>query len=260
MEDKVLALIKELRERTGAGILECRKALLENDLDIEKAIVVMRKAGAAKADAKKHRVAKHGLITVSIKHNTAVIVEVNCETDFAASSEPVLNFCNQFMSWLHIEGSAAYQCKEHGEAVAQVIADIGENFVVKHGHRISGSCLGAYAHNRTAGCIVSLSNSHDHALAADIAAQITALNPLAISDIPDDILAKEMLIWQDMAEKLNKPEAIQQQFIKGHKQKLAEQYCLLEQPFFRDPSMKVKDVLQQAKVEHFIRLELGQEP
>lgn len=247
--------IKELRGRTGAGILECRKLLLNNDCDVEKAIVEMRKAGLAKADAKAHRETKEGLVLAVKNLHRGCVLEVNCETDFVARSDVFNDFVRDVAQSILVEGTQYLQSTEVESKRQQVISEIGENIVIKRAEVLEGENIGCYNHNRRIATVVALNNPHEESLSLDMALHISASSPLYISSLPADIVEQETEIYLDMVK--DKPEAFVNRIIEGKLQKLVVETCLLSQPFIKNLNVTVKEVLKDATVEKFVRFQLG---
>ncbi|MGD8347434.1 MAG: translation elongation factor Ts [Lysobacterales bacterium] len=266
------ALVKELRERTGAGMMECKKALVETDGDMDAAVELMRKTGLAKADKKASRVAAEGKImqAISSDRKQAVMVEVNSETDFVAKD---VNF-NAFAE------AVAVKTLESGvedveslmaerldgstveEARQALIAKIGENIQVRRLVRsTTEGALGAYVHGGKIGVLVELDGG-DEELAHDIALHIAAMNPEFVSDedVPAEIIAREKDILIAQAEGSGKPAEIIEKMVSGRLRKHLAGITLLGQPFVKDGDLTVGKLLGQsgATVKGFKRLVVGE--
>jgi len=267
------AMVKELRERTGAGMMECKKALVEADGDLDVAVENMRKAGLAKADKKSGRIAAEGLVAISQSDDgsRAALVEVNSETDFVSSGEDFISFSNgvaaaalagnasdrDALLALPIEGAASIE-----EARRTLIAKIGENVNVRRVQIISGGDrVGAYLHGKRIGVVVAM-NGGDDELARDVAMHIAATNPLCISeaDVPAETLAKEKEILVEQARNEGKPDAIVEKMVVGRLRKYLAEITLVGQPFVKDPDVSVGKLLagKDAKVVAFARFEVGE--
>ena len=266
------AMVKELRERTGAGMMECKKALVETDGDIETAVENLRKSGLAKADKKAGRVAAEGKIMMAASQDgaNAVMVEVNCETDFVAKDENFNAFANAVAgNALSMEGddvAALMETEIEGATVEQarqaLVAKIGENIQVRRIVRIhADGNLGQYVHGGRIGVMVDLSGG-DAELAKDLAMHIAALNPEYVSadDVPADVVEKEKGILVAQAAESGKPPEIIEKMVSGRLNKHLSEITLLGQPFVKDSDVKVGKLLesQGAKVLGFHRLAVGE--
>ncbi len=268
------AMVKELRERTGAGMMECKKALVETDGDMEGAIEMMRKRGAAKADKKAGRVAAEGRIVIAIndEKSEGAIVEVNSETDFVAKDE-------NFIEFAEAVGAAVLADKpvdipalsslplETGESIeetrANLVSKIGENIQIRRFELITteeGS-LSSYLHGERIGVLLSMIGG-DEQLGKDIAMHIAASNPACVSEeqVPEDVLAKEKEILVAQAEGSGKPAEIIEKMVQGRLRKYLSEITLEGQPFVKDPDQSVGKLLSAAgaKVESFVRYEVGE--
>jgi elongation factor Ts len=265
-------MVKELRERTGAGMMECKKALVETDGDIETAVENLRKSGLAKADKKAGRVAAEGKIMMAASQDgaNAVMVEVNCETDFVAKDENFNAFANAVAgNALSMEGddvAALMETEIEGATVEQarqaLVAKIGENIQVRRIVRIhADGNLGQYVHGGRIGVMVDLSGG-DAELAKDLAMHIAALNPEYVSadDVPEDVVEKEKGILVAQAAESGKPPEIIEKMVSGRLNKHLSEITLLGQPFVKDSDIKVGKLLegQGAKVLGFHRLAVGE--
>lgn len=267
------SLVKELRERTCAGMMECKKALEAANGDIEAAIDAMRKSGQAKAAKKASRIASEGIITVhsAADDKSAIMLEVNCETDFVAKDQNFLNFVNTVAAAgltakvTDVDSLLAMVLNNNLTVAAareELIAKIGENI---HVRRItfmdSPGIVGHYVHGNRIGVLVKLSVA-DKELGKDIAMHIAASKPMAINpeDLPQDLLAKEKEIFLAQVQSSGKPPAIMEKMINGRLQKFIEESALIKQAFVKDPNVTVGDLLNKAnaKVLGFIRFEVGE--
>ncbi len=268
------SMVKELRERTGAGMMDCKKMLTETGGDIEAAIELMRKSGAAKADKKSGRVAADGkvVITVSDDGKEASIVEVNCETDFVAKDENFINFVNAVGARVLADKPADIDALsalplDSGETVEEVraglVAKIGENMKVRRFEIISSDAgeVYSYSHGVRIGVAVAL-NGGDEALGKDIAMHIAASRPMCISeeDVPEETLAKEREILIAQAEGSGKPMEIIEKMVEGRMRKYLAEITLVGQPFVKDPDQTIGKLLKDAgaEVTSFVRYEVGE--
>ena len=267
------AMVKELRERTGAGMMECKKALVATDGNMDLAIENMRKAGLAKADKKASRVAAEGLVIVaqSDDNKNAVVVEVNSETDFAAKDKQFISFAKQVAEVAlntnpaDIEALVATDFAD-GETVETarqaLIAKIGENIQVRRFERIeTDGVLGAYIHGGRIAVLVDLQGGNDE-LARDIAMHVAAVSPqfVSVDDIPAKVLEKEKEILIAQAQDSGKPLEIIEKMVSGRLRKHLAEITLLGQPFVKDSDISVEKLLQQnsASVSRYIRLAVGE--
>jgi elongation factor Ts len=262
--------VKELRDRTAAGMMDCKKALVEAEGDIELAIENMRKSGAVKAAKKAGRIAAEGVILAKTTGSVAVIAEVNCETDFVAMDKSFLAFANAVadialankITSIEALGQFAFDANSTVEdARATLIAKIGENISVRRLQIVEGENLGAYVHSGKIGVITVLKGG-DAELAKDLAMHVAAAAPQFVTpaDVPADVVAKEKEIQLAIAVESGKPEAIAEKMVSGRMAKFTGEVSLTGQAFIKDPSMTVAKLLKDASasVESFIRLEVGE--
>lgn len=262
--------VKELRDRTAAGMMDCKKALVEADGDIELAIENMRKSGAIKAAKKAGRVAAEGVVLAKTAGTVALIAEVNCETDFVAMDKSFLEFANKVadialankIDSVEALSAAAYDDTTTVEdARATLVAKIGENISIRRLQIVEGENLGAYVHSGKIG-VVSVLKGGDAELAKDIAMHVAASAPQFVKpeDVPADVVAKEKEIQLQIAIDSGKPAEIAEKMVAGRMAKFTGEVSLTGQAFVKDPSMKVAKLLKDAgaDVETFIRLEVGE--
>lgn len=264
------SLVKELREITGAGMMECKKALVEVDGDLQGAQEYLRKIGQASAEKKASRIAAEGRIELAISDDVAVIVEVNCETDFVAKDENFLAFTRQAAELILAnqpqDVAALMALDVDGESFEQqrsaLVVKIGEKIDVRRFEIITPKGQAAqYVHGVKIGVLVDVEGG-DAELAKDIAMHIAATNPSCISadDVPAEILESERRILSEQAEQEGKPAEIVAKMVEGRLRKYLNGITLLGQPFVKDPDISVAKLLQKnaATVHSFIRLEVGQ--
>jgi elongation factor Ts len=263
------ALVKELRERTGAGMLDCKNALVEANADIELAIENMRKSGQAKAAKKAGRIAAEGVILTKISGGKATMMEVNCETDFVARDEGFLAFGNKLIDVAAANGindiEALNAAELDGSTVATVrdtlVSKIGENISPRRVVNVEGANLGAYVHGGKIGVIVILEGG-DEELAKDIAMHVAAASPQFVkpSDVSPEVVEKEKEIQIDIAIQSGKKPEIAEKMVAGRMKKFTGEISLTGQNFIKDPSMTVEDLLKSknADVVNFIRFEVGE--
>jgi elongation factor Ts len=268
------ALVKELRERTGAGMMDCKKALVETNADLEAAIDLMRASGAAKAAKKAGRVASEGLVnvTTSDDNKDAVILEVNSETDFVTKGSAFIDFVNE-LGALALKNKPASveefltQTLDSGETVDQaregIIAKIGENISVRRVQSINSGkgVLGAYKHGDRIAVLTVLTGS-DADLAKDIAMHIAASKPECVSEdeLSADLLEREKAIFIEQAKESGKPDDIIEKMIVGRMKKFVNEVTLYGQSFVKDPDMTVGALVKSksSEVESFVRYEVGE--
>ncbi len=270
------ALVKELRERTGAGMMECKKALVEVGGDIEAAIEAMRKAGQATAAKKSGRTAAEGVVVIEIapEGKRGVLVEINCETDFVAKDTHFLEFAKA-VGTTALAGDApdaaalsdSALLEDPGTTLDQarqaLIAKIGENIQVRRLVRFDQveGVLYSYRHGVRIGVIVELIGG-DEALGRDLAMHVAASNPLCVAaeEVPAETMVKEREIFKAQALDSGKPEAIVDKIIDGRVRKFLEEVTLLGQPFVKDQDVSVEKLLQNAgaTVRRFARVEVGE--
>lgn len=269
------ALVKELRERTGSGMMECKKALVESNGDIDVAIEAMRKSGLAKADKKSDRIAAEGVIAIetSADGKQAVMLEINSETDFVAKADDFIGFVAELSKIVlaaqpqDLEALIALPMNDAGDSVETVrqalVAKIGENILVRRFSFMSTEegVIGSYRHGDRIGTMVKLTGG-DVALAKDIAMHVAASRPQAISgaDLPTELLAKERDIVATQAKDSGKPEAIIEKMVEGRMKKFVNEISLLGQAFVKDPDVTVEKLVNQANatVDAFEFFEVGE--
>lgn len=266
-------LVKELRERTGAGMMECKKALQESSGDIDAAIEQMRKIGQAKADKKASRIAADGMVVMatSADGKQASLVEVNCETDFVAKDKQFQAYCGQLAglvlgSEIDTVEALGAATLESGLSVEQarleLVTKIGENIRIRRLQNMrSEHAIAGYLHGNRIGVLVDYSGG-DATLGKDVAMHIAASRPACVSDedVDEAVLAKERGIFQAQAEDSGKPDNIVEKIVKGRVKKFLKEITLLGQPFVKDPDQSVAQLLKSAdaKVTGFVRFEVGE--
>ena len=270
------ALVKELRERTGSGLMECKKALVETQGDIEAAIEAMRKSGLVKASKKAGRVAAEGIIVMSLAEDgrRGSLLEVNCETDFVAKGDDFLNFANRVAARaaeagpVDVEALLALSIEEGGATAVdtarqELIAKIGENINVRRFVQFGSAAntIGGYLHGARIGVLVELEGG-DEALAKDLAMHIAASNPVAVDegDVAPELIAKEKEIFAAQAANSGKPAEIIEKMVAGRIRKFLAEVTLVGQPFVKDPDTTVGNLLKRAgaKAVRFARFEVGE--
>jgi len=266
------SLVKELRERTGAGMMECKKALVETDGDIEAAAELMRKSGAAKADKKAARVAADGAIktVVTEDRKTAVILEINSETDFVAKDDNFQSFTDAVIQTLLQQKPASVaELSSLSLASGQTVEESRQTLIVKVGENIqirrfeiieSNQGVASYLHGTRIGVLVDSSAEPD--MARDIAMHIAAVNPQFVDEsaVPAEFVEKEKSILVAQAQDSGKPPEIIEKMIQGRLNKFLAEVTLLGQPFVKDPDQTVGKLLSlaDASISGFIRYEVGE--
>ena len=266
------SLVKQLRERTGSGMMECKKALVETDGDIEAAAELMRKSGAAKADKKAGRVAADGAIKAIVTgdRKTAAIVEINSETDFVAKDDNFQSFADEVLqillqqkpaSVVELSDLSLANGQTIEEARQALISKVGENIQVRRFEVIeSDQGIASYLHGSRIGVLVDSSAESD--MARDIAMHIAAVNPQFVdkSAVPEEFVEKEKDILIAQAQDSGKPPEIIEKMIQGRLNKFLAEITLIEQPFVKDPDQTVGKLLTSAgaSISGFIRYEVGE--
>ncbi|MBB2896920.1 translation elongation factor Ts [Pseudomonas sp. AS2.8] len=267
MAEITAALVKELRERTGQGMMDCKKALTAAGGDIEKAIDDMRAAGAIKAAKKAGNVAAEGSIAVKVAddNKAAVIIEVNSQTDFLALQDDFKGFVAASLDKAFAEkmSDAAPLIAAQESAREALVAKCGENVNIRRLTRVEGDVVGAYLHGHRIGVVVTLQGGTAE-LAKEIAMHVAASNPqfLNPSQVSEEAVAKEKEIFLALnADKIaGKPENIVENMVKGRINKFLAEASLVEQPFIKDPEVKVGELAKKAGAEivSFVRYEVGE--
>ena len=261
-----IALIKELRERTGVGFGDCKKALVEADWDMDRAVDIVRLQSGAKAAKKADRTAAEGLLGLKIDGDSAAMVEVNVETDFAARNPKFAAFVERAVTKALEDGADGLAAALEDERQS-LVQEIGENINVRRATRLSaepGGTVVGYLHlDGKKGTVVAIGGSDEaQGLGQDIAMHITAMRPLVVApdDVPADIVAKEKAIFEEQAADSGKPAQIIEKMVTGRVRKFLAESSLLEQPFVKDSSLKVGKLLKSANATctGFERFEVGE--
>ncbi|MCB1621492.1 MAG: elongation factor Ts [Thiothrix sp.] len=268
------AMVKELRERTGAGMMECKKALTEANGDMEAAIELMRKSGAAKADKKAGRTAAEGRVVIALSADgrRAAIVEVNSETDFVANDDNFVTFANAVAAAVlaarpagmdAVAGLKLANGQTVEEARTALIAKIGENIQVRRFELVDAGAgtLGMYQHGARIG-VVTVLGEGDAEVGKDVSMHIAASRPVCVdeSGVPADVVSKEREIQIDIAMQSGKPREIAEKMVEGRMRKFLAEITLVGQPFVKNPDQTVAQMLKEkgASVARFVRLEVGE--
>lgn len=270
------SMVKELREKTGAGMMDCKNALVEADGNLEKAEEILREKGISKASKKSGRIAAEGLTAVYSEGNNAALVELNCETDFVAKNQDFQTFVSDLAKHALQHNTASVEealakpfagGKPLQEVLSEKIATIGENMSLRRIailNKSDNGVFGEYLHmGGKIGVLLVLENSSNRELAKDLAMHVAASNPKYVSrdEVSQDEIEKERNILRNQALNEGKPENIVDKMVEGRLGKFFEDFCLLEQSFVKDPDKKVSKLLAEnggAKVEGFIRYEVGE--
>ena len=258
--------VKELREKTGLGLMDCKKALEGANGDMELAIEELRKTSGVKASKKSGRSAADGLIAIETTAQDIFMIEVNCETDFVARDDSFVSFTKETLqTFTGNPESSLEELLNNGieDNREKLVQKLGENIVVRRVAKTeNSSTVGSYLHsNQKIGCIVSLDGG-DESLANDIAMHAAATDPMAISpsDIPEEIVAKEREIFKAQSEESGKPAEIIEKMIEGKVSKFLAEVSLTEQDFVKDPNTKISQLLKDnnANILSFTRYEVGE--
>ena len=258
--------VKELREKTGLGLMDCKKALEGANGDMELAIEELRKTSGVKASKKSGRSAADGLIAIESTAQDIFMIEVNCETDFVARDDSFVSFTKETLqTFIGNPESSLEELLNNGieDNREKLVQKLGENIVVRRVAKTqNSSTVGSYLHsNQKIGCIVSLDGG-DESLANDIAMHAAATDPMAISpsDIPEEIVAKEREIFKAQSEESGKPAEIIEKMIEGKVSKFLAEVSLTEQDFVKDPNTKISQLLKDnnANILSFTRYEVGE--
>ena len=271
------SMVKDLREKTGAGMMDCKKALTETNGDMEKAIEYLREKGITKAAKKSSRIAAEGLVLAYVSEDNKVgaAIEVNSETDFVAKNEEFRTFVQALAKQVAINNPADVEAllneeyiEEAGKKVSEVLTDkvakIGENMNIRRFARFetTDGLIESYIHgNGKIAVLVNMKNA-DNELAKDICMQVAAARPefLDEASVPEERLAKEMEILKAQAINEGKPEAIAEKVVQGRIGKFYSEICLVDQEFVKNPDMKISDLLKSknAEIVEFARIEKGE--
>ncbi len=263
------SMVKDLREKTGAGFMDSKKALEQCNGDMEKAMEFLRQKGIASAEKKQNRIAAEGLVATYIENGVGSIVEVNCETDFVAKNDDFKTFVNNIAKHIALNKPSdmdalnASVCSQCGmkieDAVKDKIATIGEKISIRRFEILTGD-LAAYVHNGKIGVLIS-ATAQDEVLLKDIALHIASSAPEFVSrkEIPQSVIDEETRIEMGKEDLAKKPENIRAKIVEGRVNKLMAQKCLLEQPFVKDPNQTVEQHLGgKLQINSFIRWTLGE--
>ncbi|WP_010449752.1 translation elongation factor Ts [Vibrio rotiferianus] len=255
------ALVKELRERTGAGMMECKKALVEANADIELAIENMRKSGAAKAAKKAGNVAAEGAIIIKEENGVAVLLEVNCQTDFVAKDGNFTAFAEKVaLDALASKASVEELVAKFEEERVALVAKIGENINIRRVAYVEGTAIASYRHGEKIGVVVA--GEGDAETLKHVAMHVAASKPEFVNpeDVPADVVAKEKEVQVEIAMNEGKPQEIAEKMVIGRMKKFTGEISLTGQAFIMEPKKSVGEMLKEkgASVATFVRLEVGE--
>jgi elongation factor Ts len=265
------SMVKDLRERTGAGMMECKRALVESDGDLDAAAEALRMSGQAKADKKASRIAADGKVVINRDGAKTVIVEVNSETDFVAKDENFVAFADAVAAAVLASGTTDAEAlagesidgeKSVEQARTELVAKVGENISVRRASIVENAgSIGYYTHGARIGAVVTLEGGDDE-LARDIAMHVAATNPVCIdeSGVPAETLETERRIFREQAAESGKPPEIVEKMVTGRVAKFLKEITLVGQPFVKDPDQTVSKLLGAAgaSVKSFVRFEVGE--
>ena len=262
-------MVKELRDKTGAGMMDCKKALTECDGDMEKAVEALRQKGIASAEKKMGRIAAEGLVASSVNDNAGALVEVNCETDFVAKNEEFKELCQCLADFVResnpadVDALLASTCEKCGKKIEDVIkekiASIGEKITFRRFERFEGN-VASYIHNGKIGVLLQ-TDAKDEVLMKDLCLHIASCAPefLSPEDIPAEVREEEKRIEMGKEDLAKKPENIREKIVEGRLHKILAQKCLLEQAFVKDPSQTVAQLIEgKLTINKFVRYTLGE--
>ena len=262
-------MVKELRDKTGAGMMDCKKALTECDGDMEKAVEALRQKGIASAEKNMGRIAAEGLVASSVDDKAGALVEVNCETDFVAKNEEFKELCQCLADFVKesnpadVEALLASTCEKCGKKIEDVIkekiASIGEKITFRRFERFEGN-VASYIHNGKIGVLLQ-TDAKDEVLMKDLCLHIASCAPefLSPEDIPAEVREEEKRIEMGKEDLAKKPENIREKIVEGRLHKILAQKCLLEQGFVKDPSQTVAQLIEgKLNIVKFVRYTLGE--
>lgn len=265
------SMVKELRERTGAGMMECKKALVDSDGNLDSAIELLRTTGQAKAEKKAKRIAAEGRIIIKSDTEHTVILEINSETDFVANDSNFINYAesvavaileNDIVDLESLSKIDLTTGTNVEMARTQLISKIGENISIRRFDKIK-QCdnMGIYTHGARIGVVVSLTGG-DEVTSKDVAMHVAASNPICINNegVPEELVSREERIFREQAASSGKPPEIIDKMIQGRMKKFFKEVTLMGQPFIKNPDMSVNELLKESKAEiiSFKRYEVGE--
>lgn len=263
------AMVKELRERTGLGMMDCKKALTETDGDMERAIEELRKSSALKAAKKSGRTTADGLLGIRVADDGSkgTLVEVNIETDFAAKNEKFIAYVDEVLNAFFDAGSDDVAAVVSGDLEAKreaLVQEIGENITVRRAasFETADGFITSYKHVDNRKAVLVELDKEDEELGRDLAMHITAINPMVVTsaEVPADVLAKEREIYTSQAAESGKPADIVEKMVEGRVRKFLAEVSLVDQPFVKDGNVKVSQLLKDKgnACRRFVRFEVGE--
>ena len=260
--------VKELRDMTGVAMMECKKALVECDGDLEKALDLLRSNSALKAEKKAARVAADGVLKIFVGNEYATLIEINSETDFAAKDGNFIKFTNDVNDYIaenKVSNVSELNKSEIEEKRKALVQTIGENIQLRRldtKEFTSEMCAGSYLHSDSKLGAVVVVTGGDESLAKDIAMHVAAFNPLCLSgaDLDPEVLEREKAIYMVQAEESGKPKEIMEKMIEGKLKRFLSEVSLLSQDFVKDSEVSIQELLdsKNAKIEFYSRLKVGE--
>lgn len=255
-----ISQVKKLRESTGAGMMDCKKALEGTNNDIDKAVEILRKKGEKIADKKSSRTANEGIIALVKDSNKVAVVELSCETDFVARNQDFVKTTDEFANKLMEIGKENFESWAKDKIQNELIVKIGENLQLGSFDIIEGNIINAYLHsNKKIASVVVLSDG-DEELAKEIAMHVAAMNPqyLRPEDVPADVIEKEKEIYREQLKSEDKPKDILEKIIEGKLNKFYQDVCLVKQVYIKDDKISIEELLSNnnASIEKFTRYSL----
>jgi len=261
MAEITASMVKALREETGQGMMECKKALQEAGGDVEAARDILRKKGLVKAEKKAERTTSEGLIGIKKLDGAAAMVEVRCETDFCARNDEFQAMVARLTDLAGEQDAGTFEATDAmKDAVQAALAKIGENMSFARGVKIAAPRIGTYLHhNKKVGVVIGVEGEVADETLADLCMHIAFADPMGITaeDVPAEMVEKERQFALEEAMNSGKPEEIAQKMVDGKMRKFIAARALIEQPFIRDDKKQVKDILGAAKVTAFARYAVG---
>jgi elongation factor Ts len=249
-----LEQIKSLRDKTGISTTACKKALVEAEGDMQKAIDLLRKKGQAKAADRADRKTENGIVAIAKNDTSAAMIAIGCETDFVAKNEDFIAQIQKLAEKLLAEGESADFTTE----VADMNIQMGEKIAIADKKVIQASTIGTYIHQNNRISVLVAMNGGEVATASDVAIHVAALNPVTLSpeDMDDAIIAKEKEIWIAQLQEQGKPENIMENILKGKEKKFRSASALLAQAFVKNPEQSIKELIGENTIEAFYRFEV----
>ncbi len=252
-------LVKQLREMTGAGILDCKKYLIKANNDIDKAIELFRSEAGVKADKKGSRIAAEGIVNYYQNHDSILLLELNAETDFVARDANFINLAESIAKKL-LENDESDITQEISNDITSAISKLGENIKLRRYLKIKkNNSVYGYSHNNKIASLVELKKDNE-SLAKDICMQIVASNPLSLDEasIDSSTLSSEKEIYKKELEKIDKKEDIKRNILEGKMKKFINDNTLINQPFVKDPSTSISKIIKDNSIISFTRYEVGE--